>query len=71
MRESDSELVSSEVGKDNFCMTHQQSQAQMTDFELYRGEFMKRVRELAIVTSFSLKCHIVVSLRRAAGPLHS
>lgn len=52
-------------------MTHQGCQAQMTDFELLRDKFMKGPRELAGAASLRLKCHIVVSLGRAAASLRS
>lgn len=58
-------LLSSEVGKESFCMTHQKSQDQMTEiFELSIHEFIKGSKELAIATSFSLKCPKVGSLGR-------
>lgn len=67
--EFNSVLLSSEVGKESFCMTHQKSQDQMTEiFELSRDELIKGSKELAVATYFSLKCHIAGSLGRADGP---
>lgn len=63
-------LLSSELGRQSFCVTPQESQDQMTESsELSRDEFIKGSKELAMATSFSLKCHRVGGLGKAPGPL--
>lgn len=49
------------------CVIHQGRQAQMADVELSRDGFVRGPRELAVTISFSLKCHMVVNLGRAAA----
>ena len=49
----------------------EKSRSNDRDFELSKDGFIKGSRELAIAASFSLKSHIVDSLRRTAGPLLS
>lgn len=39
----------------------------MADVELSRDGFVRGPRELAVTISFSLKCHMVVNLGRAAA----
>lgn len=50
-------------------MTHWEGQDQMTEILNHRRLIYQRITELAITTSFSLKCHLVGSLS-SAGPLH-
>lgn len=66
LTEADSKLLLAEAEKESACVTHRSSHAQMTDFKLSRDEFMKGTRELAVSASFSLKCHLSVSLGRTA-----
>lgn len=69
LSEFNSVLMSSEIGKESFCMTHHKSQGQMTEIsELSRDECIKGSKELAVATSFSSNVTMLAASEVLLGP---